>query len=107
MPQRNASLARWQDTLKHAVEQGVQQADPDLAEVVQLAQQILVTERKPGGLLDPSKPSTFRVADLKKPMHAYLYLRRNPVVLYAAPIAIVGLAFLLGRASKSSAKEHA
>jgi hypothetical protein len=111
MGQRNASLARWQDTLTHAVEQGVQQgvqrADPDLAEVVQLAQQVLVTERRPGGLLDPSKPSTFKVADLKKPLRAYLYVRRNPTVLYAAPIGILALAFLLGRASKTSAKEHA
>jgi hypothetical protein len=105
--QRNTSLVRWQDTLRHAVEQGVQQADPDLAEVVQLAQEVIVTERKPGGLLDPSKPSTFKVADLKKPLKGYLFLRRNPVVLYAAPIGILALAFLLGRASKPSTKERA
>jgi hypothetical protein len=106
MARGNTNIAPWQDTLTHALEQGVQRADPDLADVVQLAQQILVTERKPGGLLDPRKPSTFKVADLRKPMQAYLYARRNPIVLYAVPIGIVALAFLLGRASKPSAKEH-
>jgi hypothetical protein len=105
MARGNLDLARWQDTVTHALQKGVQQADPALAEIVQLAQQILVTERKPGGLLDPSKPSTFKIGDLKKPMQAYLYARRNPIVLYAVPIGIVALAFLLGRASKTSAKE--
>jgi hypothetical protein len=105
MARGNLNLARWQDTVTHALEKGVQQADPDVADIVQLAQQILVTERKPGGLLDPTKPSTFKIGDLKKPMQAYLYARRNPIVLYAVPIGIVALAFLLGRASKTSAKE--
>jgi hypothetical protein len=106
MARGNLNPARWQDTVTHALEQGVQHADPDVAEIIQLAQQILVTERKPGGLLDPSKPSTFKIGDLRKPMQVYLYARRNPIVLYAVPIGIVALAFFLGRASKNSAKEH-
>jgi hypothetical protein len=99
-------LVRLQDTLTHALEQGVDRADPDLAAVVQLARQILATERQPGGLLDPTKPSTFKVSDLKRPMQLYLYARRHPAILYAVPIGLLALTFLLGRASANEKKER-
>jgi hypothetical protein len=99
--------ASWQDTLTHALQQGVERADPDLAEVVHLAQQILVVERQPGGLLDPRTPSTFKISDLQRPMKAYLFLRKHPAVVYALPLGILALTFLVGRATApKSRKEH-
>ena len=96
---RRRPLGGWQDTLTQALQQGVQRVDPDLAEVTRLAMEIVAVERKPGGLLDPRTPSTFRIADLKRPLRTYLYLRRHPVLAYAIPIALVSAIFLLGRAT--------
>lgn len=74
--------------------------DPDLPDVVNLTREVIAIERRPGGLLDPSTPSTFRIVDLKKPLHAYLFYRKHPWILYAIPLGILGLAFAIGRASR-------
>ena len=98
--QSRAGLSAWHDQLVQALQKGVQRADPNLADVVQLTSEILTLEREPGGLLDPRTPSTFQIADLRRPMRMYLYYRRHPLVVYAIPIGVLALAFFLGRASK-------
>lgn len=76
--------------------------------MTRLATQIVTVERQPGGLLDPRTPSTFRIADLKRPLRTYLYFRRHPALAYAIPIGILLGAFFLGRATASMAtKERA
>src|SRR5437867_1408417 len=79
---------------------GTQTLDPDLPEVIALAREIGELERRPGGLLDPRRPSTFRIGDLRQPLKAYLYYRKHPWVLYAIPLGLAGLIFALGRASR-------
>jgi len=71
--------------------------DPDLPQVVGLVREIIAMERRPGGLLDPAKPSTFRVRDLRMPLQTYIQIRRHPWVVYAVPAGLLALAFLLGR----------
>ena len=105
---RRRPLGGWQDTLTQALQQGVQRADPDLADVTKLAMEIVSVERQPGGLLDPRTPSTFRIADLKRPLRTYLYLRRHPALAYAIPIAIASAIFFLGRVTApTKTKERA
>lgn len=91
--------ANWQDTFVNALAVGAARTDPEIGELVQLVTQIVAVERQPGGALDPRTPSTFRVSDLRRPLKAYLFYRKHPLVAYAIPLGIVGLAFLLGRAS--------
>jgi len=74
--------------------------DPDLPEVASLVREVIVFERRPGGLLDPARPSTFRIADLRRPLRGYLFFRRHPWVAYAIPGAALALAFALGRATR-------
>lgn len=100
-PRGLGAVPAWQQKLKAALEQGIQRADPQVAEVVALAQEIIAMERRPGGALDPSTPSTFQIADMRKPMRYYLYYRRHPAIAYAIPIGILLLSFLLGRATVS------
>ena len=106
IPNVGLAAASWQDTLAHALQQGVERADPDLAEVTRLAQQILVVERQPGGLLDPRTPSTFKISDLRRPMKTYLFLRKHPAVFYAVPLGILALTFLLGRATAPKSRKE-
>src|SRR5205807_1561141 len=103
---RVALSAPWQDQLFSALQTGVQRADPDLAEAIKLAQQIIVVEKQPGGLLDPRTPSTFKISDLHRPMRMYLFYRRHKLVVYAIPVAILALTFLAGRASARSFKKE-
>jgi hypothetical protein len=100
MPSKHA-LSNWQEQLFAGIREGAKQADPDLAEVIDLATEVVHTERAPGGALDPNTPSTFRIADLKQPLRAYLFYRRHPLLTLASPAGILALVFLLGRASVS------
>jgi hypothetical protein len=103
---RRRSLQGWQDTLVQALQQGAQRVDPDLAEVTRLAAEIVAVERRPGGLLDPRTPSTFRIADLKRPLRTYLFFRRHRALAYAIPIGLVAAVFLLGRATAPRKKKE-
>jgi hypothetical protein len=82
-----------------AIVAGAAKADPDLAEIVRLAREVVAVERQPGGALDPRTPSTFKISDLKTPLRAYLFYRKNPLLTYAIPVGILALAFVLGRVS--------
>jgi len=104
-PRRFAALADWKDDFARGLQRGVQQADPEIAEVVSLAREIVAVEREPGGALDPNTPSTFTVGDLRTPMRAYLFYRKHPIVTIAIPVGILALAFVLGRATAPRRRE--
>jgi hypothetical protein len=88
------------DTIANAFAAGAFANDPAARDVVQLAMEAIRVERQPGGLLDPRTPSTFSVRDLRTPLRAWLFFRRNKWALYALPAGILTLAFLAGRATK-------
>lgn len=107
MQRRHSQLglgADWQQVFTNALVVGAQRTDPQIGEVVQLVSEIVRVERQPGGALDPRTPSTFQVRDLRRPLKAYLFYRKHPLVVYSIPIGILGLAFLLGRASAAVTK---
>jgi hypothetical protein len=89
----------WDQILAGAIA-GSRAIDPDLPDVIGLVQEVITVERRPGGLLDPNTPSTFRIGDLRTPLRAYLFYRRHPWTLYAVPLGILASAFLLGRATR-------
>jgi hypothetical protein len=91
--------ANWQDQFMTGLQRGMSEANPDLAQAVQLAAEIVAVERQPGGALDPNTPSTFQIADLHLPLKAYLFYRKHPLLIYSIPIGILLAAFLLGRAT--------
>jgi hypothetical protein len=95
-------LAGWQDQFLTGMRTGLRQGDPALAEIVELASEIVAVERQPGGALDPRVPTTFQVSDLKRPMWLYLFYRKHPVLTYSIPVGLLLLAFALGRASARS-----
>ena len=101
MPRRPAPVGAVDfDTVASALAAGAMTLDPDMPEIIRLAQEVIRVERQPGGLLDPRSPSTFKLRDLRTPMRTWLFFRRNRWALYAIPASVLALAFLAGRASK-------
>ena len=101
IPRRPAPIGAVDfDTMANAFAGAAFATDPDAREVVQLALEAIRVERQPGGMLDPRSPSTFKTRDLRTPLRAWLFFRRNKWALYAIPASVLALAFLAGRASK-------
>ncbi len=74
--------------------------DPAMPDVLRMVRHAIEFERRPGGLLDPRKPSTFNVGKVKTALELYMNVRRNPWVLYAIPAGVLAIAYLLGRSSR-------
>jgi len=83
-------VGSWDQTFLDAIVTGAQRTDPELAEIVQLAREIIAVERGPGGALDPRTPSTFKVSDLRWPLKTYLGYRRQPLLFMAVPVGDLG-----------------
>jgi hypothetical protein len=101
LPRRPAPIGAVDfDIVAGALAAGAMSLDPDMREIIQLAQEAIRLERQPGGLLDPRSKSTFKLGDLRTPLRTWLFFRRNRWALYAIPASVLALAFLVGRASK-------
>jgi hypothetical protein len=101
-PQRAEQLGAFNfDALAQTLAASAALLDRDAGEVAQLVQEAVAIERQPGGMLDPRTPSTFRLNDLKTPLRTWIFFRRHKWAVYAVPLSILGLAFLVGRATKS------
>jgi hypothetical protein len=70
--------------------------DPALPEVLSLVQQIVDIETHSSGGSSTSSSPGVGLRDFVTPLRAYVFVRRNPWVPYAAAVGVFLVPFLLG-----------